>query len=584
MSVIGYAESNFETLRLDKKVYIDRTGYIRTLENQSNRNVIFVRPRCFGKSLWLSMLHYYYGVEHKDKFDTLFGELDIGKKPTPLRNSYLILTMQFAGIDVETDESTYYGFRRNVLTGIVDCMSAYSDYFSKEETDKVETLDTPASMMQFFFSLYKHKKIPHKLYILTDEYDQFANELVSFDTDRFRAIIGRSGYVRKYYEMIKNATYEGVVNRFFATGVSPLTVDALTSGFNITSSLGIELEFHNLMGFPHDEVVYILKQVGAKDKDIPSIMTELKEWYNGYLFHEDAADRLYNSDMVMYFAAHYEKNQKFPRRMLDANIATDYSKVKKIFNIQQREEEFIPILKKLTTEGELFAQITDFFNLELDFTNDDIISLLYYMGWVTIQDEVDGIWRFKMPNRVISELYYDYFASIGEREAGLNNIILKIRDALDKLSKYNNPHPFLEIIKALIDKDLSLRDAQRFDEKHLKMLLIPYFSLSAAHYVKSEPEWENMYPDLLLLKRPSINTQFNFIIELKYIKLSDKDKMVKTVEGGEERLADKVAREARIQLGKYLKTDNAKRVENLKAWVLILVGREWQVVEEMPVA
>jgi hypothetical protein len=583
MSVIGYAQSNFETLRLDKNVYIDRTGYIRTLENQSNKNVIFVRPRRFGKSLWLSMLHYYYGVEHKDKFDTLFGELEIGKNPTPLRNSYLILTMQFAGIDVETDDSTYQGFRRNVMTGIIDCMNVYSDYFSQEEVAEVKALDTPASMLQLFFSLYKNKKIPHKLYMLTDEYDQFANELVSFDTDRFRAIIGRSGYVRKYYEMIKNATYEGVVNRFFATGVSPLTVDALTSGFNITSSLGIELEFHNLMGFTHAEVVAILKQVGAKDKDMPSIMKELKEWYNGYLFHEDAADRLYNSDMVMYFAAHYEKSQKFPRRMLDANIATDYSKVKKIFNIQQREEEFIPILKKLTTEGELFAQITDFFNLELDFTNDDIISLLYYMGWLTIQDEVDGIWRFKMPNRVISELYYDYFVSIGEREAGLNNIILKIRDALDKLSKNNNPHPFLEIIKALIDKDLSLRDAQRFDEKHLKMLLIPYFSLSAAHYVKSEPEWGNMYPDLLLLKRPSINTRYNFIIELKYIKLSDKDKMVKTAEGGEERLTDKIAREARTQLAKYLTTDNAKRLENLKAWVLILVGREWQLVEEIPV-
>jgi Predicted AAA-ATPase len=212
-SVIGYAQANFATLIADKNVYIDRTAYIRTIENQSNRNLIFVRPRRFGKSLWLSMMYYYYGVEHKEAFDTLFGHLDIGKNPTPLRNSFLILRFQFAGIDVETDASTYSGFRQNVLVGILNCMKSYPAYFSEEEMNKIEGLDIPANMIQMFFSLYSGKNIPHKIYILIDEYDQFTNELVGLDTERFRAIVGRSGYVRKYYEMIKNAIYEGGVNR-----------------------------------------------------------------------------------------------------------------------------------------------------------------------------------------------------------------------------------------------------------------------------------------------------------------------------------------------------------------------------------
>ena len=580
-SIIGYAQANFETLIADKNIYIDRTGYIRGIENHSNRNLLFVRPRRFGKSLWVSILHYYYGVEHKDKFETLFGHLTIGKKPTPLRNSYLILTFQFAGIDVETDDSVFYGFRENVKTGILSCMAAYSDYFSAEEKEEIKTVDTPANMIQTFFRMYKDKNIPYKLYVLIDEYDQFANELVGHDTERFKAIIGRSGFIRKYYEMIKNAAYEGVMNRFFATGVSPLTVDALTSGFNITSSLSLDIDFHDLMGFKQAEVVYILQKVGAPEAEIPVLLADLKAWYDGYLFHDEAEEPLYNSDMIMYFASHYEKRKQYPRKMLDANIATDYYKVKKIFNIQQREQEFIPVLKLLTTEGVLRAKMTEFFNLERAFYENDLISLLYYMGWITIKNYEEGLYIFQMPNQVIKELYYNYFVDIIEQETGLNRTVERIESALSELGRNNNPHPFLDLIKVLLEQDLSFRDAQGFDEKHLKMLLIPYLSLSASHYVQSEPEWQNGYPDILFLKRPNIETKYNFIIELKYIKQTDRHKRVNPKDKTSEKLLAKVQREARIQLENYLKTDNAKRTKNLKAWVLVLVGREWKIVEEI---
>jgi hypothetical protein len=229
-SIIGYAQADFKTLITDKKLYIDRTSFIRTMENESNTNLIFVRPRRFGKSLWLSILHYYYGVEHKDKFETLFGHLAIGRNPTPLQGSYLILSLQFAGIDVETDASTFQGFRANVMTGILTCMGVYSAYFSVEDKGKIEESETPADMIQTFFRLYVDNEVPYPIYILIDEYDQFANELLGLDAERFQSIIGRTGFVRKFYEMIKNAANKGVVNRFFATGVSPLTVDSMTSG------------------------------------------------------------------------------------------------------------------------------------------------------------------------------------------------------------------------------------------------------------------------------------------------------------------------------------------------------------------
>ena len=582
MSIIGYAQADFETLITDQKLYIDRTAYIRRFENQSNTNLMLVRPRRFGKSLWISILHHYYGLEHKDKFDLLFGHLAIGQNPTPLRSTYLVLKLQFAGIAIETDASILYGFRLNVLTGIQNCMAAYSTYFSEEEIAKMETLDTPANMIQAFFGLYERKNIPYKLYILIDEYDQFANELVGHDTERFNAIIGRSGFVRKFYEMIKNAANDGVVNRFFATGVSPLTVDSLTSGFNICTNLGQELDFHDLMGFRKNEVVYILQQVGATETEIPTLLADLKDWYNGYLFEPEATEPLYNSDMIMYFASHYERKKKYPRKMLDANIATDYYKVKKIFSIQDREQEFIPVLKQLTTEGSLKAKLTDFFNLEKAFSESDLVSLLYYMGWITIKGEDEGMYIFQIPNQVIRELYYNYFTDIVEQESGLNRSVSLIEKSLIQLAK-NDPQPFLALIKVLLDKGLSLRDAMGFDEKHLKMLLIPYLSLSASHYVVSEPEWENSYPDILFLKRPNITTKYNFIIELKYIKLSDENKPVDKNDKASEKIFKKVEADARIQLDKYLKTENAKQIPNLKAWLIILVGREWKLVEEIPV-
>ncbi len=583
-SIIGYAQADFATLIRENKLYIDRTAYIRQIENESNTNLLFVRPRRFGKSLWISILTYYYGVQYKEQFASLFGYLAIGKNPTPLRNTYMLLTFQFAGIDVETEASTFYGFRLNVMTGILMCMNAYTTYFSEEEKEEIKGIDTAANMIQLFFTLYKKKNIPYPIYILIDEYDQFANELLGHDTDRFKAIVGASGYVRKYYEMIKYAANTGLVNRFFATGVSPLTVDSLTSGFNITSSLSLEYDFHDLLGFTESEVVYILKQVGAQDADMPALIADLKAWYNGYMFNVEAEGRLYNSDMIMYFASHYEKRQRYPRKMLDANIATDYSKVKKIFNIQGREEEFIPILKELTTEGSVSAPITEFFNLELNnFTENDLISVLFYMGWVTIKAESEGEHIFTMPNRVIEELYYNYFIDIVEQETGLNRTVPKIQDALKGISVNNDFHPFLALVKAVIDKDLSFRDAKGFDEKHLKMLLIPYLSLSSSHYVKSEPEWQNGYIDILLLKRANATTKYNFAVELKYVKKGDLDKMVQKEDGTKEKLTDKVHREGRLQLTNYLQTEDAKRIPNLKAWLIILVGREWKVVEEIPV-
>jgi Predicted AAA-ATPase/PD-(D/E)XK nuclease superfamily len=578
MAIIGYGEADFHSMVTKGLYFVDRTPFIALQESLGNRNLLFARPRRFGKSLWISVLQHYYDVRFKDEFDTLFGKYYIGKNPTPNRNNYVVLRLQFSGIDVSTDERAYNGFRNNIKTGIQDCMINYPNYYSSEDIAKIVVLDSPESMLQSFFSLHKSKRVPYKIYTLIDEYDHFANELFSLDIERFQNIVSRTGFVRKSYELIKNAMGEGVIDRNFMTGVAPLTVDAMTSGFNTVVHLALDASFHNLMGFKKTEVEAILQAVGVTKEKMPQTISDVTAWYDGYLFTTDAPERLYNSDMVMYFAEYYERYKRYPEKMLDTNIASDYTKVRNVFVTNSEDTTYIPLLKKLTTEGSVLAQITDIFNFEKPFEEEDIVSLLFYMGWLTIKEKEAGYYAFKIPNHVIRELYYDYFVAISEQETQLNRAHGFISKALFQLATTNNPHPFLEIIKALIDKQLSLRDAQNFDEKHLKMLLIPYLSLSASHYVSSEPEWENQYPDIVFLKRPNVPTKYNFILELKYIKKTDKNK--KDLQS-QVKMVDKIADEARQQLKDYLKTDNAKRLDNLKAWLLILVGREWYLIEEV---
>ena len=182
MAIIGYAEADFYSMITKGHYYVDRTSFIAKLENLGNRNLLFARPRRFGKSLFISVLHHYYDIQFKDEFDMLFGKLDIGKHPTSERNNYLVLLFQFSGIDVSTDERAYNGFRGNVLTGIQECMNAYPAYFSKEEIFKMETVSTPEGLLQAFLTLYQLKNIPYKIYTLIDEYDHFANELFTLDS------------------------------------------------------------------------------------------------------------------------------------------------------------------------------------------------------------------------------------------------------------------------------------------------------------------------------------------------------------------------------------------------------------------
>ena len=225
MVKILYGESSFQKLRVQKRYYEDRTSFIETLENWTSNYPVFLRPRRFGKSLFISTLHYYYGLEYKEDFVPLFGDLYIGQHPTELANSYMVLVFDFSGIDTATHESTYRGFLRNVISAARLFIGAYRTFFTTEQAAIIENEKSPEGVVKAIFEFAKINKIPHKIYILIDEYDHFANELLAFDLQRFKDDVSKNGFVRKFYESLKTATRQNVIDKIFITGVSPITLD-----------------------------------------------------------------------------------------------------------------------------------------------------------------------------------------------------------------------------------------------------------------------------------------------------------------------------------------------------------------------
>ena len=242
MLKIAYGESSFSKVIEGKYFYQDRTRYIQKLEKANSNFIFYLRPRRFGKSLFVSMLHYYYALEHKPSFEKLFGHLSIGKKPTALANQYMVLSFEFSRIPTNTEQNTFKGFLRNVREGVDIFLNQYDHFFPKDIHKEILNQAQPCDVLQGLFSHFikirKIQELPY-IYILIDEYDHFANELLSFNFAFFSKSISENGFVRKFYETIKTATRDNVVDRVFVTGVSPVSLDSMTSGFNISRNFSL---------------------------------------------------------------------------------------------------------------------------------------------------------------------------------------------------------------------------------------------------------------------------------------------------------------------------------------------------------
>jgi len=579
---LPYGESNFKRIIGENSYYIDRTQYIETIENSDAKYVFLLRPRRFGKSLFVSMLEYYYGLQYKEEFNQLFGQLYIGKNPTPGANAYLILSFEFSRIDTQSFESTKQGFLSNVKNGIRTFFSNYDHIFDIEDKTKVIDKQTVEDCLKELFTLYTEKKITTPVFILIDEYDHFANELIAFNFNEFKSIVSENGFVRKFYESIKAATNTQIVGRFFATGVTPITLDSLTSGFNIAKNFSTRQNLNQAMGFTEDEVKNLLEEV-AKDRNfllqIDQIMPDLRKWYNGYLFHEDAAERIYNPDMILHFILEYSQHQfkKYPKEIVDTNVLSDYGKIQKLFQFKDKLRNY-QLIERLIKQEEVKSELTQVFNIEIRFTDDDFISLLFYMGYISIiGNDLNSI-KFHIPNFVIKSVFYDYFAEIIRKESELELDIPDIREIVKQLAQENKISPFIELIERTL-KALSNRDMIHFDEKYIHLLFVAFANQAGFYYVKSQPEIEKKYPDVMFLYRPPFYPKFQFIFELKYLKKEDASKLEAKRKKATEQI--KSYMQSKEMLDFIVRPEAG--METVKAYIAIFVGDKAEIVDEIEI-
>ena len=411
MKKLPYGISDYERLKENDYYYVDKTMYIEKLENLAEPYIMFLRPRKFGKTLFTSMLENYYDFKKIDKFQELFGETYIGKEPTKLKNTYHILKFNFSGIDTTNEETTIKGFKSEVASSIKLFIDKYGlDFYINMEDEAENILDN-------LFKAFYIQRNEEKIYVIIDEYDHFANELLGFNTSQFKSLVSKNGKVRKWYEILKKGT-ESVVDRIFITGVAPITLDSLTSGFNISSDKTQDERFNEMMGFTEKELKELMKEQNVNEEQQEETIPIMRENYDGYKFSLHGKEKIYNSNMCLYFLNNYIGLGRMPEQLIDMNIASDYTKLGKMLDLCQGEEREKIIEKTVSGEG-IVSEIRQKFNPAMEFTDIDLISMLFYLGYLTITGEEFGKLELKIPNKVMREIYSEYFMEILKQKTEL---------------------------------------------------------------------------------------------------------------------------------------------------------------------
>ena len=553
-----YGISNYEKIVNDGYYYVDKTMYIEKMENLPETNIMFLRPRKFGKTLFTSVLEYYYDKLKADKFEKLYGKTYIGKNPTKLKNSYCILRFNFSGINTETVETTIKGFKNKTMASInVFAKQHGIDFYINEEREAEDILN------DLFKAFYMQKK-EDKIYVIIDEYDHFANELLGFYPEHFRNLVSKNGKVRKWYEVLKEGT-ETVVDRIFITGVAPITLDSLTSGFNIVKDMTRDVRFNDMMGFTQNELIEMLNSQGILKEEQEKILPIMKENYDGYRFSLKAEKQMYNSNMCLFFLSDYIGLGEIPDKLIDMNIASDYSKIGKMLDLCKGENR-LEILQK-TVQGEpIVSNIVEKFNPAIEFKETDMISMLYYLGYLTISGEWLGIPELTIPNKVMKEIYADYFMQLMNKEAEFEIDNNTNQEILLQIAQEGRIDKLVEVLKIYLN-NLSNRDLIKFDEKYIKLIFYCIVMPMPIYSVRSEMEVNRNYPDILLVPRDRTKGYKSIMVEFKYLKKGETAKL------------DDKQKEAREQIERYSEFEDIKDIEGLRKYTIVVATNEIYVEE-----
>lgn len=553
---LPYGINDFEAVIEQNQYYVDKTMYLPLLENQPS-NIIFIRPRRFGKSIFLSMLHAYYDCSKKEKFQTLFGDLWVGKHPTPLQGRYQVLHLDFSyvGGSIDKLEENFDMYLRVKLDGF---MRIYQEFYLTDFKEKFFKTDSATEKLALLQDETEAKSIP--LYLIIDEYDNFTNTVLNEQGENvYWAITHADGFYRDVFKKFK-----GMFERIFITGVSPVTLDDVTSGFNIGWHISTKPEFNQMLGFSMEEVRKMFayyKEVGGipATSDIEAMIDEMKPWYDNYCFSEDALhtqSKVFNSDMVIYYLRNYIDRGESPKQMIDPNTMTDYNKMKKLLLLDKLDGDRKGVIRTIAETGQIVTSLENTFPASRLTNPQTFTSLLFYYGMLTIKDTFGDMQILGIPNNNVRKQYYGYLLEQYQEEKFVDLNQMKIlftymalegkwRDALEAMAK-------------AYEDVSSVRDGIE-SERNLQGFFMAYLNLNNYYYTAPELELNHGYCDFFLL--PNLThyaTKHSYILELKV--LPKKDYEAKP-EDGKLSKAEVQWQEAEEQIKRYAM---APRVEALR--------------------
>lgn len=520
-----YGLADFASIRREGYFYQDRTHYIRIVEERG-KQLVFLRPRRFGKSLWLSILAYYYDVALADEFALLFGDLAIGQEPTPLHNQHFILRWDFSKIAVfGAVEEITQNLYNHINARIQDFGVRYANWI--QQPIEIHPTDAIYSFESLLSAIAGQ---PYKLYLLIDEYDNFANEIAMgstrSDDERYAKMVTGDGALKTVFKNIKAAMGEGRMDRVFVTGVSPMLLSDLTSGFNTASDISLERPMHELCGFTEAEIAILADQVGGacgfSPEQIAAHKQLMRTFYNGYHFRPDAEEALYNPTLSLYFLDALQRECAPPEEILDVNLSMDKNKLEYIASRPGGEQLIQRLLEDQPNLG--VQRILNRFSLKdlvkPKLSHDSLASLLFYFGMTTLDGrDPQGQPLLRIPNLVTRGLYFEQLRELllpDEFDQDEGRALAKLFYSAGTIQ------PLYDFIQEHVYRAFSNRDYRHANELTVKALFLSLLYNDIAYIVDSEPELERRYADLLMLLRPEqrIYQLLDLLVEFKYVELT----------------------------------------------------------------
>ena len=577
VKLVPYGVADFATVIEQNLYYVDKTMFIPELEKQP-RNLFFIRPRRFGKSIFLSMLYSYYDCAQSHKFQSLFGNLWIGQHPTPLQGKYQVLFLDFSQITGNIDklETKFNSYLSINLDAFV---RQYSEYYLAEMEEILAQEDFEEKMELIFKAAKAHQ---FHLYLIIDEYDNFTNVILNERGENvYHAITHADGFYRDVFKKFK-----GNFERIFMMGVSPVTLDDVTSGFNIGWNISIKPEFDEMLGFSTTDVVEMFtyyKEHGSipADSDIDAIVNDMKPWYDNYCFAKQALKkktRMFNCDMVLYYLRNYMDAGCPPEEMIDPNTRTDYGKMKKLLQFDKLDGERKGIIRKIAEEEQIVTQLYESFSAYQIPKAEIFPSLLFYYGMLTIKGTRGSKLILGIPNNNVRKQYYGYLEEEYQAKAYVD--VNQLTDYYYDMAYDGKWEEGLRFMADAYAKVSSVRDGIEA-ERNLQGFFMAYLNLNDYYITAPELELNHGYCDFFLL--PDLThyaSQHSYILELKVLSKKDFSAIVEgevTEDGKPMTKAEKQWREAVEQIHRYAE---APRVEALrqgtKLHLIIMQFEGWE--------